>query len=103
MGIQLSDWVENIVGKGEIARKSNFFFSQNVFKSCLLLIRQNESLWSKGLKLKAYKLFVQDSDADLSWLLFLKRQLVYSSVSLLRTLFARWGSSEIDQRAINPI
>ena len=28
---------------------SNFFFSHNVFKSCLLLIRQNEYLWSKGL------------------------------------------------------
>ena len=28
---------------------SNFFFSHNVFKSCLLLMRQNEYLWSKGL------------------------------------------------------
>ena len=30
---------------------SNFSFSHNVFKSCLLLIRQNEYLWSKGLKI----------------------------------------------------
>ena len=35
----------------------------------MLLIRQNEYLGSKGLKLKAYKL-LEDSDADLSWLLF---------------------------------
>ena len=35
----------------------------------LLFICQNEYLWSKGLKLKAYKVF-EDSDADLSWLLF---------------------------------
>ena len=27
----------------------NFSFSNNVFKSCLLLMRQNEYLWSKGL------------------------------------------------------
>ena len=36
MGIQCSDWVENIVGKEEIAR---YEFSHNVFKSCLLLMR----------------------------------------------------------------
>ena len=35
MGIQLPDLVENIVGKEEIAR--------------LLLMCQNEYLWSKGL------------------------------------------------------
>ena len=51
MGMQLSDRVKNIVGKGEIALTSNFSFSYNVFKSCLLLIRQNEYRWSKGLKL----------------------------------------------------
>ena len=28
---------------------SNFFFSHNVFKSCLLLIHQNEYSWSEGL------------------------------------------------------
>ena len=39
MGKQLSDRVENIVEKGEI-----------VFKGCLLLMSQNEYLWSKGLK-----------------------------------------------------
>ena len=27
----------------------NFFFSQNVFKNCLLSMCQNEYLWSKGL------------------------------------------------------
>ena len=50
MEIELSDGVENIVGKGEIARyTSNFSFAHYVFKSCLLLMRQNEYLWSKGL------------------------------------------------------
>ena len=64
MEIQLSDWAENIVGKRAISSFPTMFS-----KSCLLLIRQNEYLWSKGLKLKAYKL-LEDSDADLSWLLF---------------------------------
>ena len=30
---------------------SNFSFSHNVFKSCLLLMRLNEYPWSKGLNL----------------------------------------------------
>ena len=29
--------------------RANFFFFHNVFKSCQLLMRQNEYLWSKGL------------------------------------------------------
>ena len=49
MGIQLPDSVENIVGKEEIARHEQFFFCHNVFKNCLLLMRQNEYLWSSGL------------------------------------------------------
>ena len=50
IGIQLSDSVENIVGKGEIARYEQFLsFPHNVFKSCLLMMGQNEYLWSKGL------------------------------------------------------
>ena len=44
MGIQLSGLVENIVGKGEIA-----LFPQSFQK--LLLMRQNEYLWSRGLTL----------------------------------------------------
>ena len=35
--------------KEKLLVTSNFSFSNNVFKSCLLLIRQNEYLWSKGL------------------------------------------------------
>ena len=54
MGIQLFDKVENIVGKGEIVM-SNFSFSRNVFKSFLLLMRQNEYLWSKGLSITVKK------------------------------------------------
>ena len=37
-GVQLSDCVENIVEKGELLVGSNFFYSRNVFKSCLLLM-----------------------------------------------------------------
>ena len=38
IGIQFSVWVENIVGKEEIARYEQFLlFPYNVFKSCLLL------------------------------------------------------------------
>ena len=40
--------------KEKLLVTSNFSFSHNVFKSCLLLMRQNEYLWIKGLK----KLFV---------------------------------------------
>ena len=32
--------------------RSNFSFSHDVFKSCLLLMHQNEYLWSKGLTKK---------------------------------------------------
>ena len=50
MGLQLFDWVESIVGKGEIAHYEQFlFFPHNVFKSCLLFMRKNEYLCSKGL------------------------------------------------------
>ena len=31
-------WVENIVGKEKLLIMSNFFFSHNVFKSCLMLM-----------------------------------------------------------------
>ena len=44
MGIQLSDLVENIVGEKKLLIMSNFFFSHSVFKSCLLLMHQNEYL-----------------------------------------------------------
>ena len=54
--MQLSDRVENIAKKGEIAHYENFFFCNNVFKRYLLLIRQNEYLWSKGLTLSQAKL-----------------------------------------------
>ena len=51
-------------GKGRNCASRAISFSHNVFQSCLLLIRQSEYLWSKRLKLKAYKLF-EASDADL--------------------------------------
>ena len=39
----------NIVEKEKLLITSNFSFSHNVFKSCLLLIGQNEYIWSKEL------------------------------------------------------
>ena len=42
--------------KEKLLVKSNFSFSHNVFKSCLLLMRHNEYLWSKGLTLIAREL-----------------------------------------------
>ena len=50
MGIELSDWAENIVGIGDIARYEQFLlFSQCFLKSSLLLMFQIEYLWSKEL------------------------------------------------------
>ena len=45
--MQLSYLVANIV---KLLIMSNFFFSYDVFKRCLMLMHQNEYLWSKGLK-----------------------------------------------------
>ena len=50
MIISVFDRVENIVGKGEIACTSNFFFSHNVFKRLLSQICQKLSLCGNGLK-----------------------------------------------------
>ena len=50
MIISVFDRVENIVGKGEIACKSNFSFSNNVFKRFLSQTRQKVSLCGNGLK-----------------------------------------------------
>ena len=52
MGRQLSDWGENIVGKGEIARYEQFLLFPQCFQKLSLLIHQNEYLWSKGLRVK---------------------------------------------------
>ena len=40
---------ENIVGIEEIARHEQFLLFPQCLKSCLLLMRHNEYLWSKGL------------------------------------------------------
>ena len=37
MGIQLSDWVENIVGKGEIARHKQFLLFSQCFQKLSLV------------------------------------------------------------------
>ena len=50
MGIQLSDFVENIVGKGEIACFEQFLLFPQCFQKLSVLMCQNENLWGKGLK-----------------------------------------------------
>ena len=50
MGIQLSEWLENIVGKGEIAHYEQFLlFPQCFQRLSVTLMRQIEYMWSKGL------------------------------------------------------
>ena len=41
---------ENILGKGEIAQKSNFSFSHSVFKRLVPQTSKNQGLFWKGLK-----------------------------------------------------
>ena len=48
--ISVFDRVEKIVGKGEIACASNFFFSHSVFKRLLSQTRQKVSLCGNELK-----------------------------------------------------
>ena len=54
MGIQVSDRVETIVGKGEIARYEQFLLFPQCFQSCLLLMRENEYLWRKGFNISNF-------------------------------------------------
>ena len=49
MGYNYLIELKTLLEKEKLLVTSNFFFSHNVFKSCLLLMRQNEYLWSKGL------------------------------------------------------
>ena len=51
----LSEW-KTLWEKEKLLVTSNFFFSHNVFKSCLYLMRQNEYLWSKELSLVKSKI-----------------------------------------------
>ena len=52
MGIQLSDRVENIVVKGEIAGYEQFLLFPQCFQK--LSVCQNEYLWSKRLKRRTF-------------------------------------------------
>ena len=44
-------WVENNVGKGEIARYKQFLLFPRVFKRHVLQARKNQGLFGKGLML----------------------------------------------------
>ena len=47
--VQLSDRVENIVGKGEIACHKQFLYFPQCFQKLTVCDAPNEYLWSKGL------------------------------------------------------
>ena len=49
MGYNYLTEYKNLWEKEKLLVMSNFFISHYVFKSCLLLMCQNEYLWSKGL------------------------------------------------------
>ena len=49
MGKQLSDCIENIVEKEEVAHYKQFLLFPQCFQKLLLLMSQNEYLWIKGL------------------------------------------------------
>ena len=55
MIISIFDQVENFVGKGEIACRSNFSFSQKVFKRLRSQTRQKVSLCGNGLSTFFFK------------------------------------------------
>ena len=50
--LHVPDWVENIVGKEEIAHHEQFLLFSQSFESCLFWMRQNKYQWSKGLSIK---------------------------------------------------
>ena len=61
MRIPLSDWVENIVGKWEIACYKQFLLFPTMFsKAVFYLLSQNEYLWSKGLSPTIHQWAMQD-------------------------------------------
>ena len=47
-------------------KRRNFFFSHNVYRSCLLLIRENEYLWGNGLIMSSANAFKLDRSIFLS-------------------------------------
>ena len=49
-GRKLSKWVENTVGKGEIARYEQFLFFPQCFQNTCSETRENQGLFGKGLR-----------------------------------------------------
>ena len=63
--IKFSIWVENTVGKGEIARYERFLLFQQCFKRIVLQTRKNQGLFWKGLyalSLNKSSTFIQGTD-----------------------------------------
>ena len=66
MEIEISDKVRNIVGKGEVACYEQFLLFPQCFQK-LFLNRQNEYLWSKGLKTDLDCVSTQKQDSTLKF------------------------------------
>ena len=79
--------------KKKLLVTSNFFFSHNVFKTCLLLMRQNECLCSKGL------IYVFKQDFSMSMIL---RQ-TWNDSRLNYTKLDRLRSLELDSSVMEKI
>ena len=50
MAEKFSKWIENTVGKGEIARNEQFLLFPQCFQKTLLQKCKNQGLFGKGLK-----------------------------------------------------
>ena len=69
-GRKFSKWIENTVGKEEIARYEQFLlFYHSVFKKLVLQTHKNQGLFGKGLRdltlnrnITCFNQFQQDSD-----------------------------------------
>ena len=83
--------------KEKLLVTSNFSFSHNVFKSCLLLMRQNEYLWNRGLgynylsSVTAFKLN-QSKILSLGKQLTIQSQVSQAYLRILEKTF--WGKKE---------
>ena len=65
-GRRFSKWVENTVGKGEIARVEQFLlFPQSFFKGLVLQTRKNQGLFGKGLRKAGVKGGASDPGAKI--------------------------------------
>ena len=74
--------------KEKLLIMSSFSFFQNVFKSCLLLMRKNEYLWSKGFTQNLRK---ASTDASLGTLKEVKSVMLFINLLHAQGLFTPYA------------